>query len=418
MNFSIATNNDVMTKLAILSDAAKYDVSCASSGSERENEGGVGAAHKCGICHSWTDDGRCVSLLKILLTNNCIYDCAYCINRRSNDRRRATLTADEVINLTIEFYRRNYIEGLFLSSGVIRTPDYTMEQFIKIAKTLRERERYYGYIHMKAIPGADSRLIAELGKYVDRLSVNIELPSEKSLTHLAPEKTKESIVAPMKQIGTGIQEYKNDIVKYKHTEKFVPAGQSTQLIIGATPETDYHIINLSENLYKKMELKRVYYSAYLHVNPDNRLPAINQPPLLREHRLYQADWLLRFYKFKAEEILTPENPNLDTNFDPKINWALNNFHHFPVEINKADFEMILRVPGIGPQSAKKIVQARRYKLLTFDILKKMRIVLKRARFFITCNGKFLDYDENVSEIRERLLAENIQNNIANQLTLF
>jgi putative DNA modification/repair radical SAM protein len=391
-------------KLKILADSAKYDVSCSSSGSSRANGGGLGTASIGGICHSWSADGRCISLLKILLSNHCIYDCAYCINRRSNDRKRAFFTADEVVKLTIEFYRRNYIEGLFLSSGVLKSPDYTTEQFIEIARRLRTEERFYGYIHMKAIPDSDPALIEELGRYVDRLSVNIELPSEKSLKLLAPEKRKEGIVKPMTNIDTTIQKIKDERRNgIKSTPKFVPAGQTTQMIIGATPDSDFKIITLSENLYKRFNLKRVYYSGYNHVNEDSLLPTIVTPPLLREHRLYQADWLMRFYGFEANEILDPTNPFLDEKFDPKINWALNNFSIFPVEINRAEYGLLLRVPGIGITSAKKIVAARKYNSLTFDHLKKMRVVLKRAKYFITCNGNYMGYSDDKDEVRNNLL---------------
>jgi putative DNA modification/repair radical SAM protein len=408
-------------KLKILADSAKYDVSCSSSGSNRGNSGGLGNGNNAGICHSWSSDGRCVSLLKILLSNHCEYDCTYCINRKSNDRKRALFTAEEVVKLTMEFYRRNYIEGLFLSSGVVRSPDYTTEQFIAIAKRLRTEEKFYGYIHMKAIPESDPKLIDELGKYVDRLSVNIELPSEQSLKLLAPEKSKNGIIIPMSNIDKKLQlikdEKKNGI---KSVPKFVPAGQTTQMIIGATPDSDYKIITLSENLYDRFNLKRVYYSGYNHVNTDSLLPTITAPPMLREHRLYQADWLMRFYGFHANEILDEKNPFLDEKFDPKINWALNNFHLFPIDINRAEYPLLLRIPGIGVTSAQKIVKARRYGALTFNNLKKMRIVLKRAKYFITCSGKHMDYQDNVDEVRNGLLAADrhaVAHNY-NQLTLF
>jgi len=376
-------------KLEILSDAAKYDVSCSSSGSSgRGGSSSLGNTKASGICHSWSDDGRCISLLKILFTNYCIYDCQYCVNRASNDRPRAAFTPEEVAQLTVDFYKRNYIEGLFLSSAVKTSPDWTMEQLLETARLLRNKYDYQGYIHLKAIPGADFKLIYEAGLLADRMSVNIELPSEKSLERLAPQKKKAGILKPMKGIGENIE---NNIVerkKYKQKEKFVPAGQSTQLIVGASPESDRHIINLAEGLYDNFNLKRVYYSAYLPVGNSSLLPALPGPPLKREHRLYQADWLLRFYGFKAGELLTPGRENLDLKIDPKADWALNNMDKFPVEVNTADYEMLLRVPGIGPRSAAKIYKARKERRLTHQSLKKMRVVLKRANYFITCNGKY------------------------------
>lgn len=373
-------------KLKILADAAKYDVSCASSGNNRRNPGGLGNAVACGICHSFTDDGRCVSLLKILMSNYCIYDCAYCINRRSNDRPRASFTVQEIVDLTINFYRRNYIEGLFLSSGVIKTPDYTMERLMLVTKKLRNEENYHGYIHIKAIPGASPELIQEAGRYADRMSVNIEIPTEQQLIKLAPEKDFVSVLLPMNQIKTGIQLYKEERKKFRKVPKFTPAGQSTQLIVGATPESDRQIIQLASNFYKQQQLKRVYYSGYIPVNEyDQRLPAIQSPPLVRENRLYQSDWLMRFYQFRADEILTPDQPFLDLEIDPKLAYALRNLHLFPVDINRADYEMILRVPGIGVQSAKMIIDARRFRKLNSYHLKKIGVVLKRAQYFITCN---------------------------------
>lgn len=374
-------------KLKILADAAKYDVSCASSGNNRQNtNGGLGNALSCGVCHSFTDDGRCVSLLKILMTNHCIYDCAYCINRRSNDRPRATFTVQEVVELTINFYRRNYIEGLFLSSGVIKNPDFTMERLMLVTKKLRLEERFNGYIHLKAIPGASSELIRQAGLYADRLSVNIEIPTEPELKRLAPEKNFGTVLQPMNQIKEGIQRYKEERRKYRKAPVFTPAGQSTQLIVGATPENDRQILQLASGFYHEQQLKRVYYSGYLPVNEyDKRLPALQSPPLVRENRLYQSDWLMRFYHFRADEILTPEQPFLDLEIDPKLAYALRNLHLFPVDINKADYEMILRVPGIGVQSAKMIVDARRFRRLNSYHLKKIGVVLKRAQYFITCN---------------------------------
>ena len=380
-----------LEKLAVLSDAAKYDVSCSTSGTERNSNSGLGNALPSGICHAWASDGRCVSLLKILLTNYCIYDCAYCMNRRSNDVERVAFTVDEVVDLTMNFYRRNYIEGLFLSSGILNTEDNTQEMLLNIAKKLRLEKGFNWYIHMKAIPGASKELIRETGRYVDRMSVNIELPSEASLKFLAPEKNRDSILTPMKYIGEEYDYVVEEKKQYKKVENFMPAGQTTQMIIGATPDSDRQILKLSENLYNKLSLKRVYYSAYIPVNKDNKLPAvITAPPLLREHRLYQADWLLRFYGFKADEILTENRPFLDDAYDPKVSWAINNLEHFPVEITTASLEILLRVPGIGTQSAWKIVQYRNNSILDFEALKKMGLVLKRAKFFITIKGKYLD----------------------------
>lgn len=380
-------NEEVLKKLNVLADAAKFDVSCASSGSNRKNTSkGIGSGVACGICHSFTEDGRCVSLFKILMTNNCIYDCAYCINRRTNDRPRATFSVKEIVDLTIGFYRRNYIEGLFLSSGVIKNPDYTMERMVRVAKVLRTEENYNGYIHLKTIPGASRELISEAGLWADRLSVNIEIPTELNLKKLAPEKNYPEIMSPMSQIRDSIVEYKTERKKFRRTPKFAPAGQSTQLIVGATPETDRQIILLSSGLYREQNLKRVYFSGYLPVNHyDERLPALNRPPLVRENRLYQSDWLMRFYRFKAEEILTEDQPFLDLEIDPKLGFALRNMHYFPVDINKDDYECILRVPGIGVQSAQKIILARRHRRLNSDHLKKIGVVMKRARYFITCN---------------------------------
>ena len=398
----------VEEKLKILADAAKYDVSCSSSGNNRKNTGGgVGSAVACGICHSFTEDGRCISLLKVLMTNHCIYDCAYCINRQSNDRPRATFSVQEVVDLTINFYRRNYIEGLFLSSGVIKNPDYTMERLMLVTKKLRIEERYNGYIHIKAIPGASSQLIQEAGLYADRMSVNIEIPTEQELIKLAPEKNFGTVFQPMNQIKEGIQLYKEDRKKYRKTPAFTPAGQSTQLIVGASPESDRQILHLASNFYKEQQLKRVYYSGYMPVNDyDQRLPAIQSPPLVRENRLYQSDWLMRFYRFKAEEILSPEQPFLDLEIDPKLAYALRNLHLFPIDINKANYEMILRVPGIGVQSAKMIVDARRFRRLNSYHLKKIGIVLKRAQYFITCN-ELPSYRGNwdAEQLRTHLISE-------------
>ncbi|MEN6564820.1 MAG: putative DNA modification/repair radical SAM protein [Veillonellales bacterium] len=380
---------DIFDKLKILTDAAKYDVACTSSGvNKKATAGGIGSAAACGICHSFAGDGRCISLLKVLLTNVCAYDCKYCVNRRSNDTPRAAFTPRELADLTINFYRRNYIEGLFLSSGVLKTPDYTCEQMIEALRILREEYRFSGYIHAKAIPGADSALIARLGLLADRMSVNIELPSHNSLQLLAPDKSKHSILAPMGYIQNRIQENCTDIIRYHHAPKFVPAGQSTQMIIGATPETDFQILNLAEGLYRKYRLKRVFFSAYMPVAEDSLLPAPEtKPPLLREHRLYQADWLLRFYGFTANELLDQQHQSFNPYIDPKCNWALNHMELFPLDVNRASYSDLLRVPGIGVISAKRIITARRTGRLQFDGLKKLGVVLKRAQYFITCGGK-------------------------------
>lgn len=381
------SNDKIQQKLTILADAAKYDVSCASSGSSRRNSTkGIGSSVSCGVCHSFTEDGRCVSLFKILMTNYCIYDCAYCINRRSNDRPRATFTVDEIVQLTISFYRRNYIEGLFLSSGVIKSPDYTMERMVQVAHKLRLAENFNGYIHMKAIPGASKDLVSQAGLFADRLSVNIEIPTEPNLIKLAPEKNFPGIMTPMEQIRNSILTSKEERKKFRKAPTFAPAGQSTQLIVGATSETDRQIILLSSKLYQSQKLKRVYYSGYLPVNDyDKRLPAIDKPPLVRENRLYQSDWLMRFYHFRAEEILSDDQPFLDLEVDPKLGYALRNLHLYPIDVNSADYEMILRIPGVGVQSAQRIIQARRHRKLTFYHLKKIGVVLKRAKYFIKTN---------------------------------
>lgn len=385
-------------KLEILSDAAKYDVSCSSSGVGRKGDGtGIGNTSAAGICHSFSSDGRCISLLKILFTNECIYDCKYCINRRSNDVPRASFTPDEICELTIQFYRRNYIEGLFLSSGIIHSPTYTMELIYEAVYKLRTLYRFQGYIHVKAIPGADPLLIQRLGLLADRMSVNLELPTAEGLKTLAPNKHRKNILAPMRQIQQGIVQNKEEIVVYKHASSFVPAGQSTQMIVGATPESDYHLMMVAENLYKKFDLKRVYYSAFVNVNEDSELPALpGGPPLLREHRLYQADWLLRFYGFEAGELLSEEKPNFNVLLDPKADWALRHLEQFPVEVNRADYQTILRVPGIGVKSAQRIVRARRNGNLSFEDLKKIGVVLKRALYFITCNGRMM-YNTKIEE---------------------
>lgn len=375
-------------KLTILTEGAKYDAACTSSGANRAGGKGLGSTMSAGCCHSFAADGRCISLLKVLLTNDCLYDCKYCVNRRSNPVPRATFTAVELAELTIQFYRRNYIEGLFLSSGVIQSPDYTMEQMIEVLALLRHRYDFWGYIHAKTIPGASADLVWRLGLLADRLSVNIEMPSEQSLQMLAPSKTRRAILTPMAQIAKGVQQNQAELVQYRHTPNFATAGQATQMIIGATPETDYRILKLSEGLYHKYDLRRVFYSAYIPVVEDTLLPSVDtKPPLLREHRLYQADFLLRQYHFAADEILSEETPSFNPYLDPKCNWAIHNMHYFPVDVNTADPEMLLRVPGIGPTSVKRIVIARRLGRLDFAQLKKMGVVLKRAQYFIATADK-------------------------------
>lgn len=380
-------NSQIFDKLKILAEAAKFDVSCASSGTTRNNpQKGLGSAAGWGICHSFTEDGRCVSLLKIMLTNHCIYDCAYCANRKSNDIKRTTFSVSELVELTVEFYRRNYIEGLFLSSGIVRNADYTMERMVRVAKDLRTIHRYNGYIHLKSIPGASRELINEAGLYADRLSCNIELPSEESLKIIAPDKDFQSVYRPMHYIQQGFLQGKEEKKKYRHAPRFAPAGQSTQMIIGASPDDDNKILHLADAMYSRPAMKRVYYSGYIHINQyDTRLPALTTPPLVRENRLYQADWLMRFYQFKVDEIVNETHPNLELELDPKLSWALRNPQFFPVDINSADYEMILRVPGIGVKSAKLIVTSRRYGKLNSGQLKKMGVVMKRAQYFITCN---------------------------------
>ena len=417
-------NNKIQQKLNILADAAKYDVSCASSGSNRRNtENGIGNGVACGICHSFTEDGRCISLFKILMTNYCIYDCAYCINRRSNDLPRATLTPEEIVELTMGFYRRNYIEGLFLSSGVIKNPDFTMEQMIRVIKKLRLQEHYNGYIHIKVIPGAGEELIHEAGVWADRLSVNIEIPTEQNLKRLAPEKNYTGILSPMSQINNEILTNREDKKKYKKTPHFAPAGQSTQMIVGASPESDRQIVLLSSHLYKTQNLKRVYFSGYLPVNDyDKRLPVIIRPTLVRENRLYQSDWLMRFYKYTAEEILSEDQPFFDPDIDPKLAYALRNMQLFPVDINRADYEMILRVPGIGVLSAQKIIMARRHRKLNLQHLQKIGVVMKRAKYFITCNElPMFTQDWTPEKLKYKLIAESTSKNKSSnntQLSLF
>ena len=385
---------DLLEKLEILSDAAKYDAACTSSGVRRTYQPGkIGntSSSIAGCCHSFSADGRCITLLKVLMTNCCAYDCKYCINRRSNDTRRAAFTPRELAELTIQFYRRNYIEGLFLSSGVLRDPDYTTEQMIECLRLLRQDYGFNGYIHAKAIPGTSPELVHQLGLLADRMSVNIELPSETGLRTLAPDKSKSAILRPMQQICQRVQENKQELVKYRHTPRFAPAGQSTQLIVGATQDSDRHILQLTESLYQKYRLKRVFYSAYIPVVENSLLPALDtKPPLLREHRLYQADWLLRFYGFAASEILTDDHPDFNPLLDPKCNWALLHPDYFPVEIMRAEYEQLVRVPGIGPTSAGRILAARRQCHLRFEDLKKLGVVTKRAQYFLTCGGKMPD----------------------------
>ena len=384
---------DVLEKLTVLTDAAKYDAACTSSGGTRTaKKGYIGntSTASAGCCHTFSADGRCVTLLKVLLTNRCVYDCKYCVNRRSNEAKRAAFTPEELADLTIQFYRRNYIEGLFLSSGVFRSPDYTTELMIRCLSLLRERYRFNGYIHAKAIPGTAPELVERLGFLADRLSVNIELPSEAGLNSLAPDKTKRAILAPMRQIQTRNRQSREELVKYRHAPRFAPAGQSTQMIIGATPDSDRHILSLTQSLYDKYRLKRVFYSAYVPVVENTLLPSLDtKPPLLREHRLYQADWLLRFYGFRAEELLDEKRPYFNVMLDPKEDWAVRHLERFPVEINRAPMEELLRVPGIGVKSAGRIVAARRSGSLTFPDLKKIGVVLKRALYFITCSGRMM-----------------------------
>lgn len=380
---------DVYEKLTILTDAAKYDVACTSSGSQRAGKSGqLGSAVSAGICHSFAADGRCISLLKVLLSNHCIYDCKYCVNRKSNDTPRTAFTARELADLTYGFYRRNYIEGLFLSSGVMKSPDYTTERMVRVLELLRGEYRFNGYIHVKAIPGTDGALLTRLGMLADRMSVNIELPSQSSLKLLAPDKDKQAILGPMGLIQRQIIQSGREMVRYQGQGRFAPAGQSTQMIVGATPDSDHQIISLAEGLYRKYHLKRVFYSAYMPVVSHALLPARDiKPPLLREHRLYQADWLLRFYGFEAKELLDAAHPNFNLMVDPKCNWALNHPEFFPVEINRAPYEHLLRVPGIGVKSAQRIIAARLVSTLDYAGLKKIGVVLKRAQYFITCKGR-------------------------------
>ena len=419
-----------MEKLRILAESAKYDVSCSSSGTIRSGKKGMvgSTVGGIGICHSFADDGRCISLLKVMLTNYCMYDCAYCINRRTNDIKRATLSVSELEEITMEFYRRNYIEGLFLSSGVVRNPDYTMERLTAIVRDLRTVHRFNGYIHLKTIPGASRELLVEAGRYADRMSINIEIPKEDSLKSLAPEKNHKSIFLPMSQIQQGVLENKEDRQKFRHAPRFVPAGQSTQMIVGATKDTDRDILQMSNSMYQQPTMRRVYYSGYVSVNTyDPRLPVLKQPPLVRENRLYQADWLMRFYHFSVDEIVDDKHEHLDLDVDPKLGWALRHPEFFPVDINKASYEEILRVPGIGVKSAVLIVNSRRFNRITSYHLKKMGVVMKKAKYFITCGELTSAFSQpiiGVNELRpERLrpllLSKTLQKQIAaeQQLTL-
>lgn len=412
----------IKEKLSILADAAKYDVSCASSGSDRKNSNkGIGNASN-GICHAYTEDGRCVSLLKILLTNHCIYDCAYCVSRKSNDVKRAAFTVQEVVDITINFYRRNYIEGLFLSSGIFSNADYTMERLVLVAKKLRTEHKFNGYIHLKTIPGASDELIKEAGLWADRLSINVEMPTEKSLALLAPDKKRVDMLRPMQFLKDAIIKHTEEKKLFSKAPMFAPAGQSTQMVIGATPETDLEILYLANGFYKKFNLRRVYYSGYVPISNDNRLPAIGTPvPMIRENRLYQADWLMRFYGFAVQEIVDKENPLLDADVDPKLSWALRNLHVFPIDINKADYKSILRVPGIGIQSAQKICAARKFRRLSSLHLKKLGIAYNRAKYFIECAGEFEKKGWQPFQLKSILLAEansKYKPNFSPQLNLF
>jgi len=414
----------IREKLTILADAAKYDVSCSSSGGTRKNDNkGIGNSHTSGICHTYTEDGRCVSLLKILLTNHCIYDCAFCVSRKSNDIERAAFTVEEVVSLTMNFYRRNYIEGLFLSSGIFKNADFTMERLLRVVKKLRLEERFNGYIHLKTIPGASEDMIMEAGLYVDRMSINLEMPTEIGLKLLAPEKSHNDVIKPLGFIQNQIIRLKDEKKLIKSVPKFVPAGQSTQMVIGATPETDKEIMQTAALFYKDFSLKRVYYSGYIPISNDNRLPIIgSQPPLIRENRLYQTDWLMRFYGFHVNELLNDANPHLDIDIDPKLSWALRNLQFFPIDINVAAYKMILRIPGIGLTSAQKIVQARKFGKLRIDQLKKIGVAYNRAKFFIKCADtpyQLKDYQN--TQIKSFILAESQSKYIKNdvqQLVMF
>lgn len=411
-------------KLKILADAAKYDVSCSSSGSKRQNTNkGIGDSSGMGICHSYTEDGRCVSLLKILLTNHCIFDCAYCVTRRSNDIKRAAFKVQEVVDLTINFYRRNYIEGLFLSSGIFKNADYTMERLIDVAKKLRQEENFNGYIHLKSIPGASDELMREAGLYADRLSVNIEIPTEKGLKLLAPEKDRKDFIKPMEKVKNEIIQYKNEKRLLKKVPIYAPAGQSTQMIVGASGETDAEVMYTSAYFYKSFNLKRVYYSGYVPISHDNRLPSIGTAvPILRENRLYQTDWLLRFYGFDVREILNKDFPNLESDIDPKLSWALRNLDQFPIDINRAEMRMLLRVPGLGLKSVNKIVQARKYRKLNWENLKSIGGSLNRAKYFITCDSRVFEAkDRTAAQIKGLILSTSkskFSSSLSSQLSLF
>ena len=412
----------IINKLATLAESAKYDVSCSSSGAGRKSAaGGIGSTSFSGICHTFTDDGRCISLLKIMMTNYCMYDCAYCISRKSNDIKRTAFSVKELVELTLEFYKRNYIEGLFLSSGVVKSPDHTMERMIRVIKELRTVHRYNGYIHMKAIPGASTELLTQAGLYADSLSLNIEIPTEKNLKFLAPEKDHKSVFAPMKYIQNGVLEYKEEKKKYKSIPRFTPAGQSTQMIIGATNETDQDILRVSSLLYMQSSMRRVYYSGFIPVNSyDTRLPVLQQAPLVRENRLYQADWLMRFYQFSAEEIIDEKNPNLDLDVDPKLAWALRHPEMFPIDINNAEYRQILRVPGIGIKSAKLIIASRKFGKLDLYQLKKIGVIIKRAQYFITCrDSSGITINETTPAYLKKILV-NKKNTVknTNQISLF
>src|ERR1700743_3814850 len=413
----------ITEKLNILADAAKYDVSCASSGSKRKNENkGLGNASN-GICHSYTEDGRCVSLLKILLTNVCIFDCAYCVSRKSNDIKRAAFTVQEVVDLTINFYRRNYIEGLFLSSGIFKDADYTMERLVLVAKKLRTEHNFNGYIHLKTIPGASDELMREAGLYADRLSVNLEMPTEAGLKLLAPDKNRQDMIDPMTFLQNELVQHAEEKKLFKSIPMFAPAGQSTQVIIGATRENDVQILHTADHFYKNYNLKRVYYSGYVPMLADKRLPGLNtEVPMVRENRLYQADWLLRFYGFNVNEIVNDQNPILDLDIDPKLSWAIRNQQVFPVDINKSDLQMILRVPGIGVLSAEKIVKARQFRRLTWDNLKALGVAINRAKYFITCNSSIFEKrDLTGTSIKQFILAESQSKylkKVQQQLSLF
>jgi len=414
----------IREKLNILADAAKYDVSCSSSGGTRKNDNkGLGNSHTSGICHTYTEDGRCVSLLKILLTNHCIYDCLFCVSRKSNDIKRAAFTVDEVVDLTMNFYRRNYIEGLFLSSGIFKNADFTMERLLLVVKKLRLEQNYNGYIHLKTIPGASDELIKEAGLYADRMSINLEMPTEAGLKLLAPEKNHADVIKPLDFVQKQITQFSADKKLIKHIPKFVPAGQSTQMVIGATPESDKDIMYTANAFYQNFSLKRVYYSGYVPISNDSRMPVLGtQPPLLRENRLYQTDWLMRFYGFKVQEILNDANPNLDVDIDPKLSWAIRNMQHFPVDINQADYKMILRIPGIGVMSAQKIVQARKFGKLRIDQLKKIGIAYNKAKHFIVCaDSPYQLRDYQGTQIKAFILAESKSKYLKtdnNQMLLF